>query len=156
MSWSDGPRRLATSITTDPRHQPGCVRRVGAPWWLLLTPGLGGCVPATIFPLTAGLGTDVAVFHRTLPDLAYSAITGKDCSLVRLDRDQSYCKPVEPPVPPQPFCTRSLGRIDCWAEPALLADHPAQVAQGPDRLTPDQDRARLARWPAELTTPSAP
>jgi len=48
--------------------------------------GVTGCVPATIFPLIAGAGADVAIFHRSLPDMAYSGMTGRDCSMVRLDR----------------------------------------------------------------------
>lgn len=117
------------------------------PWCCL---PLAGCVMPTVFPLTLGLGADVAVFHRSLPDMAYSAITGRDCSVVRLDRDESYCKPVAPPVPPVPYCTRTLAQVTCWAEPAATPGMPMQVAQGPHALTPEQDRLRLARWPASL------
>ena len=93
---------------------------------------------------------DVAIFHRTVPDLIYSGITGRDCSMVRLDRDESYCRPVAPPVPPVPYCTRSLGGVDCWAHPEQLVNLPPQVAEGPLALTPEQNRARLARWPSAL------
>ncbi len=101
---------------------------------------LGGCVP----------GTDIAIFHRSVPDMAYSAITGRDCSVVRLDEGQSYCRPVDPPVPPQPYCTRSLAGVDCWAHPEQIPGLPMQVAQGPHDLSPEQNRARLARWPVSL------
>jgi hypothetical protein len=117
---------------------------------LLVLPVLAtlcGCVPATVIPVTAALGADVAIFHRTLPDTIYSAITGRNCSLVRLDRGETYCKPVEPPVPPQPYCTRTLASVTCWADPAAMPGIPTQIAQGPTALTPEQDRARLARWP---------
>ncbi len=117
---------------------------------LLAAAGLCGCVPPTVFPVYAGLGLDVAIFHRTAPDLVYSAVTGRDCSLVRLDRGESYCRPVELPVPPQPYCTRSLGTVDCWAHPELMVNLPPEVAQGPRALTPEQNSARLARWPADL------
>ncbi len=92
----------------------------------------------------------VPVFHRTLPDLVYSGITGRDCSMVRLDRNESYCRPVEPPVPPQPYCTRSLGTVDCWTNPEQVMNLGPSVAQGPQQLTPEQNRLRLARWPAAL------
>lgn len=105
---------------------------------LLGAAGVAGCVPAT------------AIFHRTVPDLVYSAVTGRDCSMVRLDRGESYCRAVEPPVPPQPYCTRSLGIVDCWADPGHMANLPPQVAEGPQTLTPEQNRVRLARWPAAL------
>jgi hypothetical protein len=123
------------------------VRLVGA---LLGAACVAGCVPGTVVPLTLGLGADVAIFHRTVPDLIYSGITGRDCSMVRLDRGESYCRPVDPPVPPQPYCTRSLGMVDCWAQPDRMPNLPPQVAEGPQTLTPEQNRVRLARWPTDL------
>jgi len=118
-------------------------------WGFCLT-WLTGCVSATVVPLAAGIGADVAIFHRTIPDMVYSAVTGRDCSVVRLDENQSYCKPVDPPVPPVPYCTRTLGGVECWAHPEQMPGLPVQVAQGPRTLTPEQDRVRLARWPASL------
>ncbi len=114
---------------------------------MVCLPWLGGCVAPTVLPLVAGAGAGVAVFHRTVPDLLYSAISGRNCSLVRLDEGKTYCKPVDPPVPPIPYCTRSLAGVDCWAHPEQIPGIPAQVAQGPHTLTPEQDEARLARWP---------
>lgn len=113
-------------------------------------PWLGGCVSATLAPVAVGLGADIAIFHRSLPDTLFSAITGRDCSVVRLDRGESYCRPVDPPVPPTPYCTRSLAGVDCWASPERMPNIPMQVAQGPHQLTPEQDRKRLARWPASI------
>jgi hypothetical protein len=86
----------------------------------------------------------VAAIGRTPPDALVSLVSGRDCSVVRLDRGQSYCQPQEAPPPAPPFCTRSLGRIDCWAEP--LAGRRG-VADGPATLTPDQDAHRTRRWP---------
>ncbi len=117
------------------------------PIWAICLPWLAGCVPSTVFPLAAGAGAEVAVFHRTLPDLVYSAISGRNCSLVRLDEGETYCKPVDPPVPPIPYCTRTLARVECWAHPEQMPGIPAEVAQGPRTLTPEQNEARLARWP---------
>lgn len=148
MSRVPSPRPPPRALPSRPlprRVPPGRILAIG-----LAAACVAGCVPATIFPLTAGLGAEVAIFHRTLPDLIYSGITGRDCSLVRLDRGESYCRPVAPPVPPQPYCTRSLAGIDCWAHPEMMANLPPQVADGPRALTPEQDRARLARWPADL------
>lgn len=113
-------------------------------------PWLTGCVAATVIPVVAGVGADIAIFHRSLPDMLYSAVTGRDCSVVRLDRNESYCRPVDPPVAPAPYCTRSLAGIDCWAHPEQIPGIPMQVAQGPWTLTPEQERLRLARWPASL------
>jgi hypothetical protein len=35
--------------------------------------------------------------------------------------------------PPQPFCTRTLGVPECFADPAALPDHPAELADTPVR-----------------------
>jgi hypothetical protein len=89
----------------------------------------------------------IAVMHRTLFDALYSTLTGKDCSVVYLDIGKTYCKPAEPPPEPPPYCTRSLGAVDCWKDPGSLADFPPEVAAGPRDLTPLQEIDRTKRWP---------
>jgi hypothetical protein len=80
-------------------------------------------------------------------DAVYSAITGKDCSIVRMEQGKSYCRPVEPPPDAPPYCTRSLGVVDCWRDPASLPNRPPEVADGPHVLTPAQEANRTRRWP---------
>jgi hypothetical protein len=89
----------------------------------------------------------IAVIHRSPFDAVYSLLSGRDCSVVRLDRGESYCRPVEPAPTAQPFCTRSLGVVDCWDDPAALPGHPTGVANGPDTLTPAQEANRTRTWP---------
>ena len=36
-------------------------------------------------------------------------------------------------VPPQPFCTRTLGLPQCFANPAALPNHPAELVDTPVR-----------------------
>lgn len=109
---------------------------------------LAGCTP-----VAAGVGgaaelASVPVLGRGLPDVAVSAATGKDCSVVRLDQGKSYCRPTDPPPPRPQFCTRSLGVVDCWANPeALNGPPPHQVADGPNTLTPAQEANRTRGWP---------
>lgn len=50
------------------------------------------------------------------------------------------------PEPP-PYCTRSLGVVDCWADPDTLPNRPPQVADGPAGLTPAQEANRTRGWP---------
>ncbi len=108
---------------------------------------LGGCGvdPLTMTAVAVGATAgSVAVIQRTPIDALWSLATGKDCSAVRLDRGQSYCRPVEPPPGPVPYCTRSLGVADCWADPD---GHPPALGDGPSTLTPAQEADRTRRWP---------
>lgn len=121
-----------------------------APSLLLLAPlllTLAGCDPQTRLALTAlDIGV-VPVFGRTLPDLVVSGVSGKDCSLVRVEQGRSYCRSPEPPPEPQPFCTRSLGVVNCWQDPDSLPAGQRSVADGPMALTPAQEADRTRRWP---------
>jgi hypothetical protein len=107
---------------------------------------LGGCADPTLMAtvavgVTAG---SVAVIQRTPFDAVYSLATGRDCSAVRLDQGMTYCRPMELPPEQVPYCTRSLGVVDCWTSPA---GQPRQVGDGPSTLTPAQEADRTRRWP---------
>ena len=111
----------------------------------LLLP-LAACDPASL-GATAAMGVgSVAAIGRTPVDAAASLATGRDCSVVRLDRGLGYCRPVEPPPAPPPYCTRSLGRVDCWREPPLALPVQRGVADGPAALTAEQEAHRTRRW----------
>ncbi len=97
----------------------------------------------------AAEGTSVAVFGRGLGDIGVSAVTGRDCSIVRLDRGQTYCAPRYLGPEPQAFCTRSLGVVDCWTDPATLQPGLTPVADLPPP-TREQVEYREARWPKSL------
>ena len=113
--------------------------RRALPFLLLLLPGCEGLgIGAAV---TAG---SVAVIRRTPVDAVVSVVAGRDCSVVRLDRGEGYCRPEEAPPALPPFCTRSLGKVDCWTAPL-----PGRrgVADGPAALSPVQEAHRTRRWP---------
>ncbi len=115
-----------------------------------LCAGLLGCANAApAAALLAAEGATVAVFGRGIIDVAVSAISGRDCSIVRLDKGQTYCEPSDRPNP-EPFCTRSLGTVDCW-DP-VIATYMTRPGVG-DTPPPNraQERYRAARWPKSLT-----
>ncbi len=112
---------------------------------LLSVPGCAEPVGA----LAAAEVASVVVFGRGIADIGVSAISGRDCSIVRLDRGLTYCAPIEPPPAPGPFCTRSLGVVDCWINPEALPTPQRSVADGP-APTPAQEQYRHARWPKSL------
>lgn len=125
---------------------------LGGPWLCCLglsVLALGGCGLSEALIAIVTVGTtagSVAVIHRTPPDAAYSIATGRDCSAVRLDDGKSYCRPVDPPPDAPTFCTRSLGSVNCWADPASLPGHPTPVADAP-AMTAEQEAYRVRRWP---------
>jgi hypothetical protein len=96
--------------------------------------------------VAASVGT-VAAIQRTPGDALYSWWTGRDCSMVRLDQGKTYCRAMEPKPEPPAFCTRSLGRVDCWQNPETLPGHPRGLADGPTVLTPAQESERVRTWP---------
>ena len=115
---------------------------------------LAGCElntgPAAALPVEMVAGVtvgSVAAIGRTPVDAVYSLVTGKDCSLVRLDEGKTYCRPIEPPPEAPPYCTRSLGVVDCWKDPAAVPNLGPDVADGPRTLTPAQEANRTRTWP---------
>jgi hypothetical protein len=114
---------------------------------LILLP-LFGCGPDA--PVVAGAvvvvsGASLPIFHRTPVDMLVSAVSGRDCSVVNLERREMYCRPKDRTPETPVFCTRSLGVPDCWEDPSKLPNHPREIADGPRSLTPEQNRA--GRWP---------
>jgi hypothetical protein len=57
-----------------------------------------------------------------------------------------YCDATAAPPPP-PYCTRTLGRVECWANPEALPGPPPEVANGPRALTAAQRADCKRRWP---------
>lgn len=111
---------------------------------------LAACGVAWTTPVGAAAGVNlisVIVLHRSVFDVLWSLASGRDCSIVRLDQGLSYCKPPEAEPPPLPYCTRTLGWVDCWSDPLVFVTPPQQVADGPYKLTPAQERNRTSGWP---------
>lgn len=77
----------------------------------------------------------------------HGGLTGVDCSTSRLQQGRPYCNVHEPPPDRPPYCTRSLGAIECWSNPAALPGPPREVADGMRTLTPEQERWRTQALP---------
>lgn len=82
------------------------VRRVLS---LMLLGGLAGCAASGPIALAGTSGCGLVTAMRM-------AMAGLPCT--------------PPKPPPAPYCTRSLGDVDCWTDPQRLADRPPQVADG--------------------------
>jgi|APCry1669190156_1035279.scaffolds.fasta_scaffold38697_1 hypothetical protein len=87
------------------------------------------------------------ILGRSPADAVYSVVSGRDCSIVRLEQGKTYCKPIQPPPSRPEFCTRSLAAVDCWWEPAALESRYRSVADGPVALTAEQEADRVRGWP---------
>ena len=56
-----------------------------------------GASPVALTSVAGGVTAgSVAVLHRTPFDALWSLVTGRDCSMVRLDQGKSWCRPQEP------------------------------------------------------------
>ncbi len=108
---------------------------------------LAGCDTASLAIAGAASVASITLTGRGVPDILVSGLSGRDCSIVRLDRGLSYCAPVPPPPGPPPYCTPSLGRVDCWVTPPPSVPMQRGVVDGPVYLTPAQEANRTAWWP---------
>jgi predicted small lipoprotein YifL len=114
---------------------------------LLLT--LAGCAdPGPVVGSVMGANlVSVMLIGRDIPDAVVSTVTGRDCSIVRLDKGLSYCRLREPPLAPAPYCTKSIGAVDCWRQAPLTMPPTRGVADQALMLTPAQEANRVRRWP---------
>jgi hypothetical protein len=125
------------------RPSPGALLALG----VIALPALTAC-DGTSAAIAGGVTVgSLVVLGRTPADAVVSLISGRDCSAVRLARHKSYCAAMEPPPGPQPYCTRSLGQVDCWTSPPLTMPARPGIADGRAALTPEQDAQRTRRWP---------
>jgi hypothetical protein len=111
---------------------------------------LAGCTPSEGMIATVGVGAtviSVTAIQRSPMDAVYSWVTGRDCSIVRLDQGKTYCRALEPPPEPPVYCTRGLGAVNCWKDPDTVPGHPRGVADGPAGLTAEQEANRVRTWP---------
>lgn len=120
------------------------------PWLLLLVMiSISGCGVSLVEPAGALLAASTAtipVFGRSLPDLVVSGLSGRDCSIVRLEQGRSYCRTTDPPIAPDPVCTRSLGTVECWNNPEVFGTPQRGIADAP-QPTAEQEAYRTRRWP---------
>ena len=116
---------------------------------LLLCLLLAGCGPfgAAVGALAGAELATLPILHRGAGDAIYSAVTGRDCSVVRLEQGDGFCVPREGPITAPAFCTPSLARADCWDRPDLLPGAPRGLADAP-MPTPAQLADRTRRWPS--------
>lgn len=99
---------------------------------LLLIVPLAGCgVEPLLGPAAVVGGASVVLTGRTPVDAVASWATGADCSVVRLERREPWCAPPPAPPAPPPYCTRSLGAVDCWTSPPLGTQPQRGVADPP-------------------------
>ena len=103
---------------------------------------LAACDGPGLFAAGAVNVASLTLTGRAVPDLVVSGVSGRDCSVARLDRGQSYCGPSNAEPPPPAFCTRSLGAVDCWTARPLTVPPQRGVGDAPVPVGGD-----MRRWP---------
>jgi hypothetical protein len=84
----------------------------------LLALPLGGCLLESALGPAAVVGaTSLVLIGKTPVDVVASLATGRNCSAVNLERRDPYCLAHPGPPEPAPFCTRTIGQVDCWTTP---------------------------------------
>ncbi len=145
MAWVAGkPEAGVNERFTLLPQDAGMVRPLFA---LLVLTGCGATPEQLLTGVVGGGIASIAIIHRSPFDAVYSLATGRNCSVVWLDRGETYCRPQEPAPETPRFCTKSLGAVDCWSEPSRLPALQHQVADGPHVLTEQQEADRTRRWP---------
>ncbi|NGM20662.1 hypothetical protein G3576_11610 [Roseomonas stagni] len=119
---------------------------------------LGGCVAEqAIGPGLVVGGASIVLTGRTPVDHVASLISGQDCSIVRLERRESWCAPPPGPPPPQAYCTPSLGRVDCWTTPPFGGNRQVADPPGPVPVAPvAQPAAVIEVAPVIVPPPATP
>ena len=115
------------------------------PWAL----PLGGCglgAEAVVTAIGAPVAASIGVRPRTPIDAVVSLASGRDCSVVRLEKGQSYCAEADGRPDPQPYCTRTLGTATCWIPRAGIENPGTPLADGPGTLTARQEADRTKGW----------
>ena len=84
-----------------------------------LTALLGGCSGQSMAHLAVADAAVVIGTDKTIADHVISVASGKDCSLVRVERGMTYCKEDEVVPMPEVYCYRELGGVSCYDAPDL-------------------------------------
>lgn len=124
------------------------MRRAFLTGLILVVPALlGGCGIGPGVGAGIAIGTNIislGTIQKTIPDALVSLITGRDCSMVRIDRGEGYCKPPPPPPLPPEYCTRTLADVMCWSDPHVIPDQAPALVELPfphatlgERVKPD-------------------
>lgn len=115
---------------------------------LAVTALLTGCGVGPGVGAGIAIGTNIislATIHKTIPDALVSLVTGRDCSLVNVDRGKAYCRPPLPPPPPPEYCTRTLADVMCWSDPHVIPNQAPALVELPFPLAKAVDEARRAK-----------
>jgi len=76
---------------------------------------VGSCSLA--LPYAAVDGAVIMGTEKTMADHAISLASGKDCSLIRIEKGQVYCKEDELTPRPNLYCYRQLAGVTCYNRP---------------------------------------
>ena len=80
-------------------------------------------------------GVSVIASEKTLSDHLVSLISGKNCSVVRTERELAYCAEDQPPIiRPSVYCYQTLGSVSCYNRPDPRRANHQLMGQGEHNL----------------------
>lgn len=62
-------------------------------------------------------GVSLLTTEKAVEDHIFSAYSGKDCSAIRVERGETYCREDELNPTPVVHCYRTLGDVTCYEKP---------------------------------------
>ena len=72
---------------------------------------------AAVLPVAVVEGVSLVTTGKAVEDHLFSAYSGKDCSAVRVNKGDTYCREDEPNPTPAVHCYQTLGDITCYDRP---------------------------------------
>ena len=105
--------------------------------------GLTACGGETGMMLIAASTASFIHTDKTVIDHAVSYSTERNCSVLNLAKDESYCKPKVPIEPGQIaymssalYCYRTLGGVSCYDRPDYTASSQTRIVFGDTLIAP--------------------
>jgi hypothetical protein len=112
---------------------------------LLLAGPMGGCNVGPTLTVSGAIHAGSLITTGKLPeDHLVGLLTDMDCSAVRFEQRRPWCVPHRGPAPTPPYCTRSIGSVDCWTSPPPGA--PARGVADPGGLPAARLDEPLRPW----------
>lgn len=114
---------------------------------------LGGCAVPVAAAIGAAEFTTLTSTKKSMVDHVTSSAVGENCSIVAFTETGRYCQAEVTVQRPPVYCYRSLGGVDCYAQPDPSRVGDPGLASPPPIRTTHRDKGWLdqAATPVQIT-----